>query len=314
MCLKALQFAVLVLIMSHPIPDIALVVKTRNRGARLEPFFEAIRKMECASPWELVIVDNGSTDSTATELQAFAATFKGHIKIVTEPRRGAGCACNAGWRATEAPIIAFTDDDCYPNQNYLNLVTAVFAEPSLGFIGGRILLFDPTDAPVTINESMQEQFIQAGTFLPAGLVNGANMAFRRQALVDVAGFDDAFGPGTPFVCEEADLTLRVLASGWTGKYDPRPMVYHHHGRKPGSDVDAIYKVYDDGRGAYYLKTILFMPQRWQCARHWARCIIRQSIYKTRRETRSAIHYFFHQLRHRPNTSYKGAAMSIETPS
>ena len=288
----------------NPTPEIALVVKTRNRGARLAPFFEAIRKIECTFPWELIMVDNGSTDDTARHLNAFAAGLPGQVKIVTEPRRGAGYACNAGWRATDAPLIAFTDDDCYPVPDYLENIQAVFSDPSLGFMGGRILLYDPSDAPVTINESQTEQSVNAGTFLPAGLVNGANMAFRRQALVDVAGFDDAFGPGTPYVTEDTDVGLRALASGWSGKYDPRPTVYHHHGRKPGKDVEAIYRVYDAGRGAYYLKCFLFMPQRWQCAWYWLRSARHQPVATAIREMKSAISYLIHILKHRPNITYR----------
>jgi len=284
-------------------PDIALVVKTRNRADGLDAFFAAIRRIEMSCPWELIIVDNGSTDETAIKLNTFVSEFQGHSNVITEPRRGAGFACNAGWRATNASIIAFTDDDCYPEPDYLKNMLEVFADQSLGFTGGRILLYDPTDAPVTINTSQTEKYLYAGSFVWPGFVNGANMGFRRQALMDIGGFDNAFGPGTPFVVEEADIALRGLASGWNGKYDPRPVVYHHHGRKPGKDVESIMRVYDAGRGAYYMKCMLFMPQRWQCAWFWLRCVGHQPLAKTAREVYSAVRYLFHLLRHKPNITY-----------
>ena len=279
-------------------PEIALVVKTKNHGDRLDPFFSAIKSLQCARPWELILVNNGSTDDTSMRLQAFASEFHGQVIVLDEPRPGTGWACNTGWRATVAPIIAFTDDDCYPEPDYLMNIQGVFADPSLGFAGGRVMLYDPTDAPVTINESQNEALLRPYSFVWAGFLHGANMAFRRQVLVDIDGFDDGFS-----ACEDADLALRALAAGWKGKHDPRFMVYHHHRRKPGRDTEMLQRSYDVGRGKYYMKCLLYLPQRWQCAWHWLRCIARQPLAKTFREVRAAIHYFFHQLKNKPNTSY-----------
>src|ERR1700722_18312320 len=105
--------------MENPAPKVALVVCTRNRGKRLDPFFESLRKLNYDSPWEIILVD-ASTDDTGERLKAFAATFKQPVKIITDLRPGLGLARNCGWRATSAPIIAFTDDDCYPDPNFLN--------------------------------------------------------------------------------------------------------------------------------------------------------------------------------------------------
>lgn len=281
-----------------PNPEIALVVKTKDHGSRLDPFFGAISRLEDACPWELIIVDNGSTDDTGERLRAFALEFQGEIKVIREPRPGTGLACNTGWRASKAPIVAFTDDDCYPEPHYLENIQAVFADSCVGFAGGRVLLYDPTDARVTINESEAEKVLNVGSFPPAGFIQGANMVFRRQALMDIDGFDDAFSAG-----EDIDVVLRASASGWKGKYDPRLVVYHHHRRKPGRDIEALQRFYDDGRGKYYVKCILFMPQRCQCAWYWLRCMVRQPLAKTMREVQSAIRYLLHLFKQKPNIKY-----------
>ena len=214
-------------------PKIALVVCTRNRAARLTPFFESLNELHCDSPWELIIVDNGSTDDTAQRLRAFVAACPRQVKLAKEHLPGLGRARNRGWRASVAPIIAFTDDDCYPAPDFLNAVLAVFADSTIGFSGGKILLHDLTDAPITIYEHPNEQVYGPEHFIVGGVIQGASMAFRRQALVDINGFDDNLGAGTPFAFEDVDAELRALAAGWVGKYDPRSVVFHHHGRKPG---------------------------------------------------------------------------------
>jgi glycosyltransferase involved in cell wall biosynthesis len=284
-------------------PEIGLVVCTRNRGEKLEPFFDAIRKINCVCSWELIIVDNGSTDRTGEYLHAFSIDFPGQITVVTEPRTGLGLARNRGWHTSTAPMIAFTDDDCYPDVNFLNDIQAAFADPSLGFAGGRILLYDPSDARITLNELETEKFVNAGDFVASGFIQGANMAFRRQALIDINGFDEALGAGTLFACEDADAVLRVLAAGWGGKHDPRSIVYHHHRRKPGTDLASVWRTYDIGRGAYYMKCILFMPQRWRCAKHWLKSMRHQSFVRTTREIQSAVRYLFYQFKRKPNIAY-----------
>ena len=282
---------------------IALVICTRNRAKRLDAFFESIKRLHCDGPWDLVIVDNGSTDDTGERLKAFADNFAKPVTIITEPRPGLGLARNRGWLATNAPIIAFTDDDCYPDPNFLNDVAAVFADPALGFAGGRILLYDPTDARITIYESQTEELFSPGDFIFCGVIQGANMAFRRQALVDIDGFDDKLGAGTPFSFEDGDAELRALAAGWKGKYDPRSVVYHHHGRKAGIDHETLIRVYDTARGAYFMKCILFMPQRWRCLRNWLRLMKQQPFGQTLREARAALRYCFYQFKQKPNVTY-----------
>jgi hypothetical protein len=286
-----------------PDPHIALVVCTRNRAGKLDAFFDGLKRLRSDVPWELILVDNGSQDDTRARLENFAATFAGPVRLVTEPLAGLGRARNRGWRAARAPLVAFTDDDCYPAPDYLNRLRAVFADEAVGFAGGRTVLHDPSDAPVTIYQHPVEQVYPPKHFIVGGVIHGANMAFRRRTLDDINGFDDHLGAGTPFAFEDVDAQLRALAAHWTGKYDPHAVIYHHHGRKPGPEVEALTRAYDVGRGGYYMKCILFMPHRWLCLRHWLRGIRRQPFAQTRREVRAAMGYVFYQLRQKPNIAY-----------
>ena len=289
--------------MSDSTPGISLVVCTRNRAAKLEAFFEALRRIRCELPWELIMVDNGSSDGTGERLKHFAASFARPVRALNEPTPGLGRSRNRGWRAARAPIIAFTDDDCYPEPDYLNRILALFADPAVGFVGGRTVLYDATDAPVTIYEHPVEQVYPPEHFIVNGVIHGANMAFRRRALEDIDGFDDHLGAGTPFAFEDVDAQARALAAQWTGKYDPSPVIYHHHGRKSGPELDSLTRAYEIGRGGYYMKCILFMPHRWACLRFWLRGIRRQPFPQTAREVRAAIRYLFYQLKQKPNIAY-----------
>jgi glycosyltransferase involved in cell wall biosynthesis len=91
-----------------------------------------------SATWELIVVDNGSTDGTRIASEDFAAAFAQPVRLVYERTPGQGNARNAGWKSAEAQIVAYLDDDCYPADDYLDAVVECFAEaPNLGFISGR---------------------------------------------------------------------------------------------------------------------------------------------------------------------------------
>jgi hypothetical protein len=76
---------------------------------------------------------------------------------------------------------------------------------------------------------------------------------------------------------------RMLARGWPGAYEPRPLVYHHHRRRTKKEAFRLMGQYDRGNGAYYLKCILNPELRTVYLRNWGRAITRQSVGTTARE-------------------------------
>src|SRR5260370_39707163 len=105
----------------------------------------------------------------------------------------------------------------------------------VGFVGGRLLLHEPTDRRIPIQDSLEPLSFSAGSFIRPGVIQGANIAYRRAALEGVGGFDPWFGAGAIYSGDETELMARLSAAGWKGAYNPKPVVYHHHGRKSASD-------------------------------------------------------------------------------
>ena len=207
-------------------PMLSLIICTRDRAAQLGPCLDAVARVEHAGPWEVVIVDNGSTDATAGIIAAFAAHVAFPVRYVLEPVAGLGNARNAGIAAARGDLILFTDDDCYVEPDVLSAVALAFADPAIGFVSGRVRLFDPADAAVTINESTVPMRFTTRRFLPAGAVKGANLVFRRTTLDAIAeeglAFDPRFGSGALFPSEDADAAQRASLAGWAGAYPIAP--------------------------------------------------------------------------------------------
>src|SRR5437016_2252321 len=103
-------------------PMMSLIMSTRNRGHRLQPCLRAIRKLKCKKPWELILIDNGSTDETRTILGYYGQHPEAKITIATEPWRGKSRALNKCLAIAMGDIIAFTDDDCYPSPDLLDRI------------------------------------------------------------------------------------------------------------------------------------------------------------------------------------------------
>jgi GT2 family glycosyltransferase len=263
--------------------QLSIVICTRNRASQLSESLQSFTRVQHPAHWELVIVDNGSKDETQDVIKNYRESLP--LRSLIEPQAGVSRARNRGWKMSQGDIVAFTDDDCYPADDFLHSIARCFEENlRLGFIGGRILLHDPEDYPITIQERAGREDLCPGDFLPAGLIHGANWACRRTALESVDGFDEHFGPGAVFVCaEDVDIMGRMLARGWHGAYDPRPLVYHHHRRRTQLEVLQLLRQYARGRGAYYAKCILNPKVRMVYLRNWCEEMQRQSWKISARE-------------------------------
>src|SRR5438128_10899424 len=182
--------------------DIALIICTRDRCQKLIRWLEFVQRITFDRSWELIIVDNGSTDETAAIVSEFIKTTNIRTIYLFEPKPGKSTGLNTALSVAQGQLLVFTDDDCYPTPDFLNQVWSAFDNPSVGYIGGRIMLHDPADYPMTINESMTPVAFPARSFVCAGCVQGANMAFRRRVLLDIGGFDPGCGPGALFPAPE----------------------------------------------------------------------------------------------------------------
>jgi glycosyltransferase involved in cell wall biosynthesis len=251
-----------------PTPFLSVVICTRNRAEALPDALACYERMVTELPWELVVVDNGSSDGTRAVLDAFAASAPFPMRVLTEPRTGLSRARNTGWRAARGPVIVFTDDDCYPEPEFLAEVGRHFVTPGVDYLGGRILLFDEEDHPITIQTRETPALISPRSFVPTGLIQGANMSARRSVLEAVGGFDEMLGAGMPWCSEDIDFVSRASAAGFTGVYEPGPLVLHHHRRQTKRQIRAVSRAYDIGRGAYYMKCMLDPARRAGCWPAW----------------------------------------------
>lgn len=275
------------------IPDISVIICTRNRAPMLRETLQFYKEVEYEGTWELIIVDNCSTDDTKFVVAESIREIP-QIRYIVEARIGLGAARDRAWREAKAPILVFTDDDCYPMPDFLTRYHECFNErEDVDFFGGKIYLWDPEDFPVTIDLREAAEDIPPYEYVPTGRIQGANMAFKKNTLTRIGGFDPSLGAGTRYPCEDIDAVAAAVWAGLRGRYDPRPLVYHHHRRRQ-KDLKNLFRGYDWGRGAYHMKYMLRRDSRKAHLTAWASSVLnvrtRWDVRGIVRQVSSALFY------------------------
>lgn len=226
-------------------PSVAAIICTRDRPAMLAGCLEAVRGAMRPGD-EVVVVDSASRAGTTAEV---ADRFG--FPVVRLERPGLSRARNAGVEATTAPLVAFTDDDCQPDRAWMARVSAGFTGASVGFLTGRVNA-DQHERAVSVFESATPRWWgPEDDVLTMG--HGANMAFRREVLEELGGFDERLGAGSRFpAAEDTDLFWRALRTGWSGRYEPGAIVTHLQWRSRNDVLRVEYR-YGVGGGAFAAK-------------------------------------------------------------
>lgn len=205
------------------VPVVSVVVSTYNRSHLLARLTESVAAQRGVGPFELVIVDDCSTDDTDAVLTELAEKSSIPVRALRTPRNGGPArGRNLGWRSAAAPLIAFTDDDCTPEPDWLANLVAELGRAEV--VQGKTL---PNEAQaagrgpfarVVWIESWSDQF------------ETCNMGYRRDVLERLGGFDESFT--RPFG-EDVDLGWRAVEAGASTAWSDGAVVRHdveHNGR------------------------------------------------------------------------------------
>src|SRR4051794_16611116 len=193
-------------------PAVSVVLPTRGRAGYLEVAVESLRAQDSPAPYELLVVDDGSSDGTRELLERLDVP-----SVRFEPARGLNAARNAGAVATTGHLIAFVDDDVQVPPGWLTeLVGGAKRHPGADAFGGPIRprfegpmpkgcgLHDPPLTTLDLGPEDRE----------TELVWGANMAIRRSAFERIGRFDEEIAGGG----DEEDWLERLRAAGGSLMY------------------------------------------------------------------------------------------------
>lgn len=187
--------------------------------------------------WEVLVVDNNSSDGTREVVKRFRESHPGLARYLFEPQQGKSHALNSAIRESRGEILAFVDDDVAVEPNWLTNLTSVLRDREWAGAGGRILPqadFSPPrwlalKGPYNMGGVLCAQFDLGET--PGELTEppyGTNMAFRKEVFKRYGEFRTDLGPrpGSELRNEDTEFGRRIFAGGEKLFYAPSAIVYH----------------------------------------------------------------------------------------
>ena len=226
---------------------VSIIIPVFNQVHYTEKCLDALFKNTC-STFEVIIVDNGSTDGTPTLLKQYGDQL---VVIRNAQNQGFARACNSGAAAAKAPFLLFLNNDTEVQQGWLPPLLAMAARPNIGAVGSRLLFPDGSvqHAGVAIVERRgivsllpRHAFIGEGLNVSAPTkatcmqaVTAACMLVNASDFYDVGGFDTAYWNG----CEDVDLCFKLAQLGRKIVYEPSSVVVHHEGKSGHERTAAI---------------------------------------------------------------------------
>ncbi|MCK4827651.1 glycosyltransferase, partial [bacterium] len=230
---------------SEPVNNIMIsaIIPTYNRSELLRISIESILKQSFPeSEYEIIVVDNNSTDSTKKVVSNVNQTSGNQIHYVFEPNPGLVNARHRGAREAEGDILVFCDDDIIASPEWLTAISEAFNDPDVALVGGKVLPKYEVPLPHWINAFWQHDkygswimylsLIDLGDSIhevPANYVFGCNFSIRKHVLYECGGFHpDSFprdmiryrGDG------EYGLALAIMQKGYRTVYHPGVSIEH----------------------------------------------------------------------------------------
>jgi len=214
----------------------SVVIATYNRADELPKTLESLAKLRVVDTWELILVDNNSSDNTRELVLKAAETFPVPLHYLQESEQGRSAALNTGIKASQGEIIAITDDDVRVEPDWLTNGARALQYFECDYLGGKALPIWGGKRPSWIPEGRSIHWavialldygpepIPLGDYVPLGV----NMIFRRDAFDRAGLWDNTIGrkAGTLLGQEVREWVQRARAANVKGFYSPSLVIHH----------------------------------------------------------------------------------------
>ena len=230
-------------------PRISVVVCSYNGSATLDETLAAMERLEYPD-YEVLLVDDGSTDETAE------IGHRHGVRVISTPNRGLSSARNTGAEEATGEIVAYCDDDAYPDPHWLTYLAITYTTTDHVAVGGPNIA-PPEDGPIAdcIANAPGNPIHVLLTDSEAEHIPGCNSSFRRDVLLGIGGFDTRFR----IAGDDVDVCWRLEQAGGTIGFNPAAVVWHH--RRPS--VKAFWR-----QQRNYGRAEALLERKWPDKYNW----------------------------------------------
>jgi lipopolysaccharide/colanic/teichoic acid biosynthesis glycosyltransferase/GT2 family glycosyltransferase len=209
-------------------PQVTVVVPAHNAAQTLSLCLAALLKQDYpSSAYEVIVVDDGSTDATAAVARAAGG------RVVTQPHAGPAAARNRGAAEARGDLLLFTDADCEPTSGWISALVAPFADPRVAGAKGAYLTRQRGLVPRFTQLEYQDRYDRMAGADSIDFVDTYSAAYRREVFLANRGFDTIFPTAS---VEDQELSFRLAEKGYRLVFVPQAQVYHQHNPTLGAYV------------------------------------------------------------------------------
>jgi glycosyltransferase involved in cell wall biosynthesis len=240
--------------------NVSVILSTYNRCRTLEKALSSVAASTLPESieWEVLVVDNNSSDRTREVVEDFCSRYPGRFRYLFEREQGKSYALNTGIREARGDVLAFMDDDVSVEPTWLRNLTGELHNREWAGAGGRIILQWPPSLPAWLlidgplarhgfpgfDQGQEAKQLVGPPF-------GTNMAFRKGMFEKYGGFRTDLGPSPsnqiPRPSEDTEFGRRLIAGGERLRYEPSAVVYHPIPRDRINKADFLRWGFDLGR-------------------------------------------------------------------
>ena len=207
---------------------VSVVIPVKNGGKIFEKLLRRLLTEQKIKPYEVIVVDDGSRDNTVDIARKYG------VKVFfTGGGRGANAGRNIGLREARGDIIAFTDADCIPAEDWIESIIGKLREKEVDGIAGSTFIANPEyflsryleRSFLTPSPKYGSEVVLRKDFNPLLVVATSNFAIKKLVSQKIGGFDEDF---KWYGSDDMDFVYRMLKEGMTVLCTPKPVVYHFH--------------------------------------------------------------------------------------
>jgi glucosyl-dolichyl phosphate glucuronosyltransferase len=215
-------------------PFVSVIIPTYNRSALLRETVETFLAQDYPSDrWELILVDNGSSDDTWNAISQLASRDD-HVHPLRETRKGAHFARNNGALAAKGEILYFTDDDMLAERNLLTSIVEGFeVDPKVASVTGKVLPRWDTEPPVWVLEHCRNALLSLNDLGESLIISdedpgvfSCHQAVKRDVFMQAGGFNPDTNAELFTGDNETGLNIKIRQIGYRFAYVGNAVTHH----------------------------------------------------------------------------------------
>ena len=207
---------------------VSIIIPCKNEGKLIKQTIESIMDTPCQLPYDITVINDGSTDGCCAFLQGSHRKSRSKVKLINTTGLGSANARNLGVQQSAGEILVFCDAHITVEQDWLELLTEGLLEGGAGAVSPGISNMNVRHAVgygMTWGEHLEIKWLEStGDVAEVPIAPGGCVAVKREIFQDVGGFERGF---QVYGYEDAEFSLKLWLFGYRVEVNPSVVIQHH---------------------------------------------------------------------------------------